>query len=325
MRINRRDFMVAAGAPVLLSQGGLSHASSDPLSRPVKLIVPFATGGSNDLVGRMLAAAMQQGSKQAIVVENKGGAGGAIGAVQAARSEPDGHTLLLHSSTLVINQKLVKDAGYDYKKDFEPISLLTEFPLVLVVNQSVPVKNVTEFLEYAREKGDRLFYGSAGNASSQHLVGELFNKLAGTRMQHVPFRGNGPATQALMAGDIQVFFDIIPTALTLGNSGKVRTLAVTSKERAASVKDLPTLHETILPGFEATFWQGLFLPKKAKPEIVKFWHQLAVKALEDPEIIRRFTELGFRVQTSTPAQLATHMDRQSEVWGNLIRDAKIAV
>jgi len=325
MNFNKRDLLRAAAALPLAAGLTRAFAQDKFPSGPIKLIVPFAPGGANDIVGRILAEKMAPTIGQAIVVENKSGVGGVVGARAAARASADGHTLLLHSSTLIIQQYLTANPGYNYQADFTPISLLTQFPLVLVITRSLPASNITEFLEYARAKGSELFYGSAGQGSSQHLVGELFNRVAGTKIQHVPYRGNGPATAALLAGEIQVFFDIVPTAITLGAADKVKNLAVTSKTRSSSIPDLPTLHETILPGFEANFWQALFLPKGASPEIVKQWLPAVKTALSDKEVQARLHKLGFETFGSSPEELAKYMREESAKWGKVIADANIKV
>jgi len=323
MNMIRRELLLAAGAlplalhaPRVLAQGAFP-------SKPLKMIVPFAPGGSNDILARALGPKLGAVLGQSVVVENKAGAGGAIGAQTAARSDPDGHTILLHSSTIVIQPHLIKEAGYDFKKDFIPVSEVTRFPLVLVVHPSLPVKNVAEFLAYAKTKGSELFYGSAGNGSTQNLVGELFNSMAGTKMKHVPFRGNGPATAALLAGDIQVFFDIVPTALSMGQSGKIRTLAVTGNARSPSLPDLPTLHESGVANFEFSIWQGLLLPRGTPQPIVDQWLRATKTALADKELQARLAAQGFQTVGSSSEELARLMDRESAKWGKVIADARI--
>ncbi|NDZ18829.1 hypothetical protein C7T35_39360 [Variovorax sp. WS11] len=323
MSLNRRDLLLSAGALACSSQAREAAAQGAFPSRPVKLVVPFAPGGGGDIVGRMVTPRLGSVLGQPVVVDNRAGAGGAIGAQVAARSDPDGYTVLLHSSTLVINPQLTKSAGYDFRTDFTPISLLADFPLVLIVHPSLPVGNFSEFVAYARAKGSEFFYGSAGNGSTQHLVGELFNSMAGTAIKHVPFKGNGPATSSLLAGDIQVFFDIVPSALSHGQSGKLRPLAVTGSKRSPALPDLPTLREGGVPNFDFSIWYGLFLPKAASSTVVQHWRR-AVEGVEaDKELGARLAAQGFQPLRSSPAELSALMERDWARWGKVIADAHI--
>lgn len=322
MICNRRGFLAAAGA---LSLSHLAPAlGQTPFpSKPLKLVVPFAPGGANDQVGRLLAAKLQGVFGQPVVVDNRAGAGGAIGAHAVARSDPDGYTILFHSSTLVIQPNLLKAPGYDARKDFVPVSLLTQAPLVLEVHPSIPVKTFSDFLAYARAKDSQLFYGSAGNGSAQHLVGELFNSMAGTRMKHVPFRGNGPATTALLGGEIQVMFDIIPISKPLAESGKVRILAVTGNSRSPSLPHTPTINESGVAGFDFTFWQAISLPTGTPAPIVQQWRTAMKKVLAEPSVQSRLTEMGYQVVGSSPDELGDRMQRESAQWAKVIASAGI--
>lgn len=323
MSLNRRNLLLSAGALAVASRMPEAFAQGAFPSRPAKLVVPFAPGGGGDIVGRLISPAMGSVLGQPVVVDNRAGAGGAIGSQVVARAEPDGYTALLHSSTLVINPQLSSNAGYDFRKDFTPVSLVAHFPLVLIVHPSLPVRNVSEFLAYARAKGAELFYGSAGNGSTQHLVGELFNSMAGTKLKHVPFKGNGPATTSLLAGDIQVFFDIVPSALSHGQSGKLRPLAVTGGARSPVLPDLPTLQESGVPEFDFNIWYGLFLPKGAAPALVQHWRRAVEGVHSDKDVQARLAAQGFQPLRSTPAELAAQMERDWAKWGKVITDAHI--
>ena len=324
MALNRRSLMFLAGA--LPSARALpAFAQSDFPSRRTTIVVPFAPGGTNDILARLIGSKVFASSNQPVLVDNKGGAGGAIGVRAVAAAAPDGYTILCHSNSIIIQPFLVKDAGYDPLTDFAPVSQLTEFPLVVVVHPSVPAKTFPEFLQYARAKGSDLFYGSAGVGAGQHLASELFNRMAGTKMQHVPFKGNGPATAAVMAGDIQVMFDIVPTALNLGANGSVRPLAVTSAERVPQLPQLPTIRESGVPDYVCTFWQAMFLPKNTPAPIVERWGTELKKVLQDKEIQARLIEQGFRVVGSSTAELVEIMQRDTTRWGKVIADAGIQV
>jgi len=323
MPLNRRDLLLSAAALPFASHLPHALAQGNFPSKPAKLVVPFAPGGAGDIVGRLISPRMGAVLGQPVVIDNRAGAGGAIGAQVAARAEPDGYTALIHSSTLVINPQLSKSAGYDFRNDFVPVATVVHFPLVLIVHPSLPVKNVAEFLAYARAKGGELFYGSAGNGSTQNLAGELFNTMAGTKMKHVPFRGNGPATTALLAGDIQVFFDIVPSALSYRQSGKLRPLAVTGSSRSPVLPDLPTLQESGVPNFDFSIWYGIFLPKGVSPTVVQHWQRAVEGVQGDRELLSRLSAQGFQPMRSTSAELALLMERDYARWGKVIADANI--
>ena len=322
MVLTRRSLMFLAGALPSMKAPS-AFAQSDFPSRRTTIVVPFAPGGANDIVARLIGSKVFASSNQPVLIDNKGGAGGAIGVRTVASAAPDGYTILCHSNSIIIQPFLVKDAGYDPLRDFAPVSQLTQFPLVMVVHPSVPAKTFPEFLAYARAKGSDLFYGSAGVGASQHLASELFNRMAGTKMQHVPFKGNGPATAAVMAGEIQVMLDIIPTALNLGANGAVRPLAVTGSERAPQLPQLPTIRESGVPDYVVTFWQGMFLPKNTPAPIVARWVTELKKVLQDKDVQTRLIEQGFRVVGSSTAELIEVMQSDTARWGKVIADAGI--
>jgi tripartite-type tricarboxylate transporter receptor subunit TctC len=323
MSLNRRALLLSAGAFAIRSQATEAVAQSGFPSKPFKLVVPFAPGGAGDILARMINPNMGTVMGQPVVVDNRAGAGGAIGAQVAARSDPDGYTALIHSSTLVINPQLSKAAGYDFRVDFVPVATVADFPLVLVVHPSVPARTVPEFLAYARTKGTELFYGSAGSGSTQNLVGELFNSMAGTSMKHVPYRGNAPATASLLAGDIQVMFDIVPNALSYGQSGKIRSLAVTGTSRNSALPELPTLLESGVRGFDFSIWYAFFLPKGSSAAAVQHWRRGVEAAQADKEVLSRLAAQGFQPLRLSSTDLAALMERDAARWGKLIADSHI--
>jgi len=323
MTLNRRDLLLNAGALTFASKIPQAYGQDAFPSKPLKLVVPFAPGGAGDVLSRLINTKLGSTLGQTVVVENRAGAGGAIGSQFVARSEPDGYTALLHSNTLVINPLLSKSAGYDFKTDFTPVSTVAQFPLVLMVNPSLPVKNFAEFLAYARAKGPDLFYGSAGNGSTQNLVGELFNNTAGARMKHVPFRGNGPATASLLSGDIQVMFDIVPSALSYRDSGKLRALAVTGPTRSAALPDLPTMVESGIPKFDFSLWYVIVLPKGASSNVVQHWHRAVESLHTDKDVQTRIAAQGFQPRRSSSGDVMPLMERDSAMWGKVIGDAQI--
>jgi tripartite-type tricarboxylate transporter receptor subunit TctC len=323
MTTTRRNMLLRTAAVGLGSAWTAAGAQAQFPTRPLKLVVPFAPGGGGDQVGRMLSPRISASMGHPVVVENRAGAGGAIGSQVAARAEPDGYTALIHSGTLLINPLLSKSAGYDYKTDFTPVGTIVQFPLVLIVHPSLPVKTFAEFLAYARTKGSDLFYGSAGNGSTQNLIGELFNNMAGTKMKHVPFKGNGPATASLLAGDIQAFFDIVPSALAYGQSGKLRPLAVTGPSRSPVLPELPTLQEAGIPGFDFSTWYAVFLPKGAKQAVVQQWQRAVDGVHADTELMTRLSSQGFMPMKASSTELSALMDRDTERWTKVIADAHI--
>lgn len=323
MNINRRSLLGSAGALCLSSAFPALAKSSFP-SRPIKIVVPFAPGGSNDLGARLLTPHLSQAFGQPVIIENKGGAGGSIGAQTVARAEPDGHTILFHSNSIVIQPHLMKNAGYNATADFEPISLLGQAPLVLVVNPAVPANNFSEFLEYARANKKDIFYGSAGIAAVQHLAGELFNRMANTQMQHVPFKGSGPALAAVASGEIQATFDIIPTSRPMAQAGRVRMLAVTSERRNASVPELPTIHESGVPDYIINFWQSMYLPKGTPEEIKAAWFHALKNAMKTQDVQQRVTDMGYEIVLSEPEELAQIMQNESQKWQNIIKQVGVS-
>jgi tripartite-type tricarboxylate transporter receptor subunit TctC len=325
MSLNRRDLVLGAGSFALASPMSVAYGQETFPSKPLKLVVPFAPGGGGDVLARLITSKLGSVLGQQVIVDNRAGAGGAIGSQVVARAEADGYTALIQSGTLVINPLLSKSAGYDFRNDFSPVVTVAQFPLVLVVHPSLPVKTMPEFLAYARAKGSELFFGSAGNGSTQHLVGELFNSMAGTKMTHVPFKGNGPATASLLAGDIQVMFDIVPSALSYRDSGKLRPLAVTGGLRSPVLADLPTLQETGVPKFDFSLWYAIFLPKGAPVNAVQQWNRAIDGVRNDKELQARLAAQGFLARHSSPAELKALMERDWAMWGKVIADARIMV
>jgi tripartite-type tricarboxylate transporter receptor subunit TctC len=309
--------LLAAGSSAIYAQGAFP-------TKPLKIVVPFAAGGVNDLLARMLAPKLSEAMGQPVVVENRSGAGGALGAAAVSRAEPDGYTILLHSNTVAIQPSLMKNPGYDVRKDLEPVTQLVSGPYTLVVGPSVPARTFPEFLAYARGKGSEIFYGSAGPGSSPHLVGELFNSVAGTHMKHVPYKGNGPMMAGIIAGEIQVGFDTIPNSRSLAEGGKIRVLALTSKERNAGMQDIPTIAESGVRDFDVSFWQALFLPRGTPQPIVLKWQAATKRVLqESPDVQKRMAELGFKVVASSPTELRNLVEADLLRWSKVIKEAGI--
>ncbi|AGU53537.1 putative Bug-like extra-cytoplasmic solute receptor, TTT family [Variovorax paradoxus B4] len=314
----RKMFMLAAAC--LLATASVVHA--DPASyptKPVRLIVPFAPGGSTDVLARLLAAALSPELGQPVIVENKAGAGGNIGGDYVAKSAPDGYTLLIAAAgPTVINPSLYARMPYDPAKDLRPVTLLIQEPNLMAVNPKVPAKTVTEFIAYARSRPKEVSFGSAGNGSPSHLAGEWFNQLTGTTMVHVPYKGTGPAMNDLLAGQIAMMIDNMPALWPHVQSGRLRALAVSTDKRATVAPDVPTISESV-KGFSFGAWKGLMVPAATPTAIVERLHAATTKALEKPELRNRLVALGAEPVGNTPAQFAAVIKTETASWAALVK------
>ena len=309
-----RLLALAAALPVLPAA-----AQAYP-SRSVKLVVPFPPGGSLDLAGRLIAQKLTEMWGQSVVVENKPGAGGYIGADYVAKSAPDGYTILLGAlSTHAVNPSLYKSMPYDAAKDFAPITLIAVTPNVLVVNASLPVNNVKEFLAYAKANSGKIAFGSGSNGSAGHLAGELFKVETGVDATHIPYKGGAPATQALLAGDTQFMFDNLANAMAQVKAGKLKALAVTTAQRSPLVPDLPTMAEAGLPGFDISTWYGLFAPAGTPAPIVAKWNADVTKILTAPDVRAKLMADGADPSPDTPEQFAQMISRELAKYARIIK------
>jgi tripartite-type tricarboxylate transporter receptor subunit TctC len=291
-------------------------------SRPIRIIVPFPAGGTADLLARQIGQTMSEALRQQVVIENRTGAGGNIGADLAAKSKPDGYTLLMGTvSTHAINPNLYPRMPYDAVKDFAPVTMVAKMPNLLVVHPSVPAKNVAELIALAKARPGALAFASAGNGTSQHLSGELFKKMAGVDMIHVPYKGNAPAVTDLVGGQVQVMFDNIPVSLQQVRAGKLRPLAVTGPLRSPVLPGLPTLAEAALPGYSITSWFGLYVPSGTSPQIIERLNREANKALANAQFRRRLSDQGMEPAGGTPGQFADFMRAELVKWGKIVRES----
>jgi len=261
-------------------------------SKPVTLMVPFAPGGTTDIVARPFAQALSQEFGQPFVVENRAGAGGTLAAGIAAHAAPDGYTLFVATVAHTMATSLYKQLSYDFEKDFVPITVLASVPNILVVNPSVPAKSVRELIDYARANPGKLSYGSAGNGSTEHLSAELFKSMTGADMVHIPYKGSSPAVTDLLAGRVQLMFDNLASALPNIKAGKVRALAVTTAKRSQFIPELPTLAESGLPGFDLTTWWGVMAPAGTPDAVVERLAGEINRAMGLPDIKERFAAMG---------------------------------
>jgi tripartite-type tricarboxylate transporter receptor subunit TctC len=289
-------------------------------SRAVKLVVPFPPGGPLDATGRLVAQKLTDAWGQPVVVENKPGAGGNIGADLVAKSAPDGYTILLGAlSTHAINPTLYPNMPYDAVKDFAPITLLATTPNVLVVNPSLPVSSVKELIAYAKANPGKLAFGSGSNGSAGHLAGELFKVETGTDVIHVPYKGAAPAMQGLLAGDVQFMFDNLASATPQVKAGKLKALAVTTARRSPLAPDLPTMTEAGLPGFDITTWYGLMAPAGTPSAIVAKWNAEVTRILNAPDVKERLAAQGAEAAPMTPDQFAAFIKAEIPKYARVIK------
>jgi tripartite-type tricarboxylate transporter receptor subunit TctC len=295
-------------------------------TKTIRLIVPYPAGGATDFFARLVFPKMGEALGQPIVVENRPGAGTAIGASEVARSAPDGYTLLLgDAGTYAFNPTLYKKLSYDPAKDFAPVSLTGRFALILAVNPSVPAKSVKDFVAAAKSQPGKINYGAPGPGSPIHLAMEFFKQRAGLVMTPIPYKGGADAMNDLLAGRISTMFPDIASALPQIKGGKLRPLAVASAQRVAALPDLPTIGESGYPGFEAWAWQGFVAPAKTPSPIIMKLNAEFAKVMSDPAIKQRLSESGFEPQTSTPEEFSAYMKSEITKWAKVIRESNISL
>jgi tripartite-type tricarboxylate transporter receptor subunit TctC len=317
-----RKALGAIAASLLLLLSSAVQAQNYP-TKPVKLVVPFAPGGSVDIVARIVGQQLGEDLGQSIVVENRAGAGGNIGFEAVAKAKPDGYTLAMASSTMAVNVSLYRTIGYDPLKDFAPISLIALQPNVLMVNPSLPVKSVAELIAYAKANPGALNFGSSGIGASQHLAAELFKSRTGADMVHVAYKGGGPAMADLVAGRVQLMFETIPNSISYIQSGQLRALAVTVDERSKQLPDVPTMSESGVKGYVSRGWLGVMAPAGTPQPIIDKLNAAVLKAVATPAVTKRLTELGLEIKTSTPAEFSAFIASEVKDFRTLITDAKI--
>ncbi len=322
MKLTRRRFLTLvadAGALPILSRP--TRAQSYP-NRYVRLIVPFPPGGSADPIARVIANRLTEIWGQQVVIENRSGAGGNIGAQAAAQSAPDGYTLLIGGSFLAVNPFLYS-AIVDPLKDLAPVARICAFTTIMTVPNSSPAKSVAEFIEYARANRGKLTFASSGTGASPHLTGELFKRMAGIELTHVPYRGAGPAMSDLLVGRVDSMFATLPSVLEQVRSGALRPLGVASGTRSPFIPEVPTIAESGVPGFDLSDGYGLFFPAKATAEIIRKVHDDTVTAVTYPAVQQRLEAIAASPVTSTPSELAAWIKSEMEKWGPLITELGI--
>ncbi len=289
-------------------------------NKPIKIIVPFLAGGTTDIMARAVAADLQKAFGQAVVVENRAGAGGNIGADAVAKSAPDGYTFLMGTvGTHAINMALYTKMPYDAVKDFAPVSLVAAVPNILVATPSFPVNSVKELIDLAKKEDGKLTFASSGSGTSIHLSGELFKQLAGVQMTHVPYKGSSAALPDVMSGQVNVMFDNAPSVMPHIKGGKLKAIAVTSSKRAPALPNVPTIAESGLPAFEASSWFGLLAPAGTPKEIVDKVSTQIQKMLQTPEMKERLASQGADGVGNTPEQFAAHIKTEIDKWAKVVK------
>ena len=312
---------------MIVASGSLAPASAQqpyPV-KPIRIISPFAPGGGNDVLCRTVAQKLAENLKQQVLVENRPGANGIIGTEAAARSAPDGYTIVLIPSGHAVNATLYRKLPYDSIRDFTPITLVGSSPLVLAVHPSVPAKNVKELAALAKARPGQFTYGSAGVGSSGHLAGALFETLTGTKLLHVPYKGMGLALTDLIAGHVTLTFGTNLSVVPQVRSGRLRALAITSAQRAPGLPDLPTVAESGIPGYEASLWYGFVGPARIPPEIVRRLNSEIVAVLGLPDVRVRLSSQGVEARPSTPEEFARLLVTDLERWAKVVQRAGVRV
>lgn len=320
-----RRIALAAIISVISALGcGVAHAQQDFASKPIRLIVPFAPGGGTDIVARMLAQKLNVAFKQPVIVDNRAGGGGLIGAETAVRAVPDGYTTILMSGSYTTNAAIYK-LPYDAVTDILPLGLIGDTAFFVAVHPSVQAKTIKELVALAKAKPGVINYGSSGTGGIAHLSGELFDILAGTRMTHVPYKGTGPALNDLLGGQIQLIFGAAPATIPLVKNGRLRGLAVTTTKRSPALPEYPTVAEAGVPGYEVVLWYGVLGPKNLPPAIAQRWNTEIRNATKVPDLRERLLAEGFEIADSGPEVFVAVLKRDVEKWKDVVRRAKVSV
>lgn len=319
--------LLGALAAFALTAGAASAQTATWPTHNVTLVVPLAAGGGSDVLARAFAPRFSEILGQTVVIENVGGAGGMIGASRVARAEPDGYQIVLGTlGTHASSQSMYQKPLYNASTDFEPVTLIFDMPLVLTVRQDFPANNLQEFIAYTRANKDKMQYGSSGVAGTGHLACELLNAAMGVKVTHIPYRGGGPAMQDQVAGRIDYQCPLASVALPMVESGKIKAIALMSKDRSPIFPNLPTMHEQGLTDFESSAWNGFFAPKGTPPDIIEKLRLATIKTMDEPAIALRFKELGATLvpaEKRTPQYLKSFVDTEIAKWATIVKTANI--
>ncbi|UGY15035.1 Bug family tripartite tricarboxylate transporter substrate binding protein [Bradyrhizobium septentrionale] len=317
-------FIVALAALLTVA---LPARAADYPTRPIKLVVPYAAGGPTDVLGRIVGEYLGRDLKQVVVVENKAGAQGAIGAEAVARSDPDGYTLFVTAASIfVLNPLLYKKLPYDPTRDFRLLSVITDAPMIMEVHPSVPATTIAEFVAYAKKNPGKLNFGSAGTGGTVHLAGEMFKQMAGVEMTHVPYKGAGPALTDLLSGNIQLMFDTLGTALPPVRSGMLRALGVSSTERIADLPDLPTIAESGYPDYAVSVWYGIAAPSKVPDDVADKIKASLDRALNDEAFRASLVKIGFPpLRPKSQAEIDKYVGADRARWAGVVKTLNISL
>ncbi len=314
---------VSVVASVLVASG-VACAQNYP-ARPVTLVVPYGPGGGADIVGRILSQRLARALQEQVIVDNRAGSAGNLGAALVARAAPDGHTLMIATNTHAVNVSLYKKLQYDFPKDFGAIGMLSSFPYVLVVHPSLPIANVKQLVALAKKNPGELMHSSSGNGSSPHLTAEVFKMSAGIKMLHVPYKGASEALTDLVGGRVQIGFASVSSALQLVNTKRLKALGITSAQRTKAAAELPTLAEQGFKDVVVTTWNALFVPAKTPATIITRLNAEIVKLVNDAEVIDRFTAVGVEAASSTPQELEAFVKQEVQRWAKVVRESGATV
>ena len=310
----------------MVEPASVAEAAEAYPSKPIRLIVPFSPGGPADVLARVVGDKIGASMGKPVVVDNRAGAGGNIGMALGAKAAPDGYTLVLApAGNLTVNPSLYRNVPYDVAKDFAPVTVVAAVPNILVVHPSIPAKNLTEFIAYAKSHPGQLNFSSPGAGSGAHLAGELFKSVVGADMVHVPFNGIAPAVTAVLAGDVQLMFAGAPAVLQHVRAGKLHALGVASLKRMVGAPDLPTLSESGLAGFDVTSWYSIVAPAGTPPEIVARLQREIDKALREADVREKLAGLGAEPIANTPAEFAAMIKTETAKWSEIVKSAKITI
>lgn len=318
----RTGLKTLAAATLAVAGMGSALAADAYPDKPLTMIVPFSAGGTTDILARIVGQALGQELGQTIIIENKPGAGGNIGAQQASRAKADGYTLFMGTvGTHAINQALYKKLPYDPVKDFAPLSRVANVPNLLVAHPSRPYKTVQEMIAYAKKHPGEVTYGSPGSGASPHVSGALFQSMTGAELTHVPYKGSAPAISDLLGNQIAVMFDNMPSAIQHVRSGKLRPIAVTTAKRSSELPDVPTIAEAGVPGYEATSWFGLWAVAGTPAPILTKLQTALTKVLKDPAVAKKIADQGGEVVIETPAQFDAFIKSEAAKWGKVVKES----
>jgi tripartite-type tricarboxylate transporter receptor subunit TctC len=323
MKLVRR--MLIAALALTAGAATWAQAPANYPSKPIKIVVPFAPGGTTDILARMLAQRMTAAWGQQVLVENKAGAGATLGADMVAKSAPDGYTLLMGAAHHTIAQNVYSKLPYHFGRDLAPAGVIALVPNMVVVNAAVPAKTIEEFIALAKAQRGKINYGSAGAGTAHHLIGEMFNLRAGVDLVHVPYKGSAPAVNDLLSGQVQLMFDTVTSGLPHVKSGRTRALAVTTAKRSSALPDVPALAEGALPGFDVGTWFGILAPAGTPAPVIERIHGEIVRMVTAPDVRKQLLEMGAEPVGNTPAQMAALIKSELDAFGALAKQIKLVV